>query len=72
MLSKVSQSEKDKFIWFYSYVELKKQQMSKGKKQEREGNQKTDYIDYREQTIENKLLVTRGKVGVEMGEIDGD
>ena len=41
--------------------------MHKGKKREREANQETLL------TTENKLVVTRGQVGRELGEIcDGD
>ena len=45
MLSKISQSEKDKYICFHSYVEFKKQN-NQGK---RETSQETA-LNYREQT----------------------
>ena len=69
MLSEISQ-RKTKTIWFHSYVDFKKQnKWAKGKKRERErGKPRNGLL-----TIENKLMVIRGDVGGEMGEIgDGD
>ena len=65
MLSKISQSEKDKCHMIHSYVEFKKQNRltsEKGEK-EREENHKTFL------TMENKLRVAGGEVDGGMGQM---
>ena len=60
MVSKISQSEKDKhdFTHMSDFTH-----MNKGKKKERKTNQETILI------LENKLIVTTGEVGGMMGNI---